>query len=930
MKKIILSLIIMGSVVVAFGQTGKLQLVVYDSTSKTVLEMATVSLFRPDSSLLTYQLSDKNGAVSFEKLTLKNKLLLNISYVGYNTYNAPYLVTGKDSLNIYLSYNAKDSSSVVVKSVIPVRMNGDTLEINPAAFKLKDHQVVEELLNQVPGMTVWADGSITVSGRKVQNVFVDGKPFAGSTDPRIATQNLSKSAIDKIQLYQEYDRENIGNQSRQQTDSILSMNIKLKETAKKGYFGKGGAGLGTDDRFETDLALQTYDKKFSLSVGGGYNNINKNIANLDEMMQNNTYRTNNPNLFRTGRFGVSGINKNHSVGISLTQNFKAENNSRQNNRLTANYTMSGGDSWVTNLRIQNRIVAGAEQLIKEEGQQASNTNNHTIGFNYVKNNSYNDNFNLSGSASINDRKGLSTNFTETTDSKGAIQSTNDVVSRQTSQSNNQNLNLSYSKSDNDQPLTNFSFNTNLQNSQSNSERNVVSVFKSFTVNNRDTSYNRLYQNDNKNYGVRANLIYRGLRRLLFGRYNLGGIDLRLDQVFNINQSNSNARVSDYDSASKNFIINNNLTNDNNRKTMGYIPVLSLAKSFNKNRLSVYKNLNIQAKIMEDFRWENNQSSIVWRNLNRQMQFFRYEASINYNSFNSQKNNYNISMNYNKNFEYPSIDALFTIVDDINAYNITVGNPNLKNTVIHNLNLNGNYNTQNQKSPYGINANFGANYNLSQNPVTDSVINALSGKRITYYINADQGKNLNLNYNVNISKRMKKNTLQLMYNGSYNLGNQPNYIDGIYNISKSSRLSNQITLQFSLATMLVASIAERLEFNQVSQTVSQLNNFTNSSNTTNISINLNYPKDFSIGTTLDHINNSSLAKPTVLWNAFATYRFMKQQGELKLAAMDILKQYQNITNSVNSYGTSTNITNGLQQYFMLTFSYYPRKFGKKGK
>lgn len=923
-------MIIMGSVFVAFGQTGKLKLVVYDSTSKTVLEMATVSLFRPDSSLLTYQLSDKNGAVSFEKLTLKNNLLLNISYVGYNTYNAPYLVTGKDSLNIYLSYNAKDSSSVVVKSVIPVRMNGDTLEINPAAFKLKEYQVVEELLNQVPGMTVWADGSITVSGRKVQNVFVDGKPFAGSTDPRIATQNLSKSAIDKIQLYQEYDRENIGNQSRQQTDSILSMNIKLKETAKKGYFGKGGAGLGTDDRFETDLALQTYDKKFSLSVGGGYNNINKNIANLDEMMQNNTYRTNNPNLFRTGRFGVSGINKNHSVGISLTQNFKAENNSRQNNRLTANYTMSGGDSWATNLRIQNRIVAGAEQLIKEEGQQASNYNNHTIGFNYVKNNSYNDNFNLSGSASINDRKGLSTNFTETTDSKGAIQSTNDVVSRQTSQSNNQNLNLSYSKADNDQPLTNFSFNTNLQNSASNSERNVVSVFKSFTVNNRDTSYNRLYLNDNKNYGVRANLIYRGLRRLLFGRYNLGGIDLRLDQIFNINQSNSNSRVSDYDSASKNFVINNNLTNDNNRKTMGYIPGLTLSKFFNKNRLSVYKNLNIQAKIMEDFRWENNQSSIVWRNLNRQMQFFRYEASINYNSFNSQKNNYNISMNYNKNFEYPSIDALYTIVDDINAYNITVGNPNLKNTVIHNLNLNGNYNTQNQKSPYSINAFFGANYNFSQNPVTDSVINALSGKRITYYINADQGKNLNLNYNVNISKRMKKNTLQLMYNGSYNLGNQPNYIDGIYNISKSSRLSNQFTLQFSLATMLVASIAERLEFNQVSQTVSQLNNFTNSSNTTNISINLNYPKDFSIGTTLDHINNSSLAKPTVLWNAFATYRFMKQQGELKLAAMDILKQYQNITNSVNSYGTSTNITNGLQQYFMLTFSYYPRKFGKKGE
>ena len=186
----------------------------------------------------------------------------------------------------------------------------------------------------------------------------------------------------------------------------------------------------------------------------------------------------------------------------------------------------------------------------------------------------------------------------------------------------------------------------------------------------------------------------------------------------------------------------------------------------------------------------------------------------------------------------------------------------------------------------------------------------------------------MNYSMNISKRIKKNTLQLIYNGSFNSGNQPNYIDGIYNLSKSSRLSNQLSLRFSLASILVVSIAERLEHNQVGQTVTKLNNFTNSSSTTNISMNLNYPKDISFGSTLDHTNNSSLDKPTILWNAFASCRIMKQQGELKLAAMDILKQYRNISNSVGAYGTSTIITNGLQQYFMVTFAYYPRKFGKK--
>ena len=913
---------------VIFGQAGKLKLVVYDSSTNTSLEFATVSLLNKDSSLLTYQLTDKNGTVFFDKLPLKNKVQINISYVGYNTYSSLLQLTGKDSLQVFLTFDTKNTSSVIVTSKIPVRMNGDTLEINPAAFKLKEHQVVEELLNQVPGITIWTDGSITVSGRKVQNVFVDGKPFAGSTDPRIATQNLSKSAIDKIQLYQEYDRKNIGKPGQQPADSILTMNIKLKESAKKGYFGKGGAGYGTDDRFESDLVMQTYNKKSSLGFGGGYNNINKDIGGLEQMLLNNTYRNINPNLLRVGRFGVGGINKNHSVGIILTENFTESNNSRQSNRLTVNYNNNGVDSWITNLRTQNRIIAGSQQLVKDEGEQVNRSDNHLLGINYSKTNSYNDNLNLRGSASLQNRNGISSNHSSITDALGTLQSTNEITSKQSDYSDNQNMNVEFGRNDFDQPLTNIRLSANLQRTNAFSERNVISVFKSLTVNNKDTSYNRLYLNKNHSFSAGANLEYSGLRRLLFGRYNLGGVDLRLEQAFNYAQATNRAQVSDYDSSSKKYTDNRNLSNENNKTTIGYVPAISVAKSFSKNSSFIYRNFNLQGKIMEDIRTEKNVSSIALRNLNRVIPFFRYQAALNFNMSNNKKHSYNLSLNYDNNFDYPSIDALYTIVDDINAYNITVGNPELKNTVTHNLNMYGGFHTLNQQSPYAINAFFRTSINQSQNPVTDSVINAPSGRRISYYINADRSKNLFTNYNLNISKKIKKNTLQLMYSGSFNLGNQPNYIDGIYNISKSSRLSNQISLSFTLASILVTSISERLEYNQVRQTVSNLNSFTNSSNTTNISLNINYPKDVSFGSTLDHINNSSLDKPTILWNAFVTYRIMKQQGELKFAAMDILKQYKNITNSVSAYGTSTNITNGLQQYFMLTFSYYPRKFGKK--
>jgi hypothetical protein len=171
-----------------------------------------------------------------------------------------------ENISVSLALNHKDSA-VVVTYTAPIRMNGDTLEINPGAFKMKGDAVVEELLNQVSGITIWSDGSITVNGKKVENLFVDGKPFMGSTDARVATQNLPKSAIDKIQLYQEYDRSKIG-EVQQPQDSLLTMNIKLKESNKKGYFGKLGVGYGTRERFESDFSFQTYNKQTNVGIGG--------------------------------------------------------------------------------------------------------------------------------------------------------------------------------------------------------------------------------------------------------------------------------------------------------------------------------------------------------------------------------------------------------------------------------------------------------------------------------------------------------------------------------------------------------------------------------------------------------------------------------------------------------------------------------------
>lgn len=911
----------------AFGQTGKITGSVLDAETKVVLELATVSIYEQDSSLWGYQLTDKDGRFTIEKLPLNKKLLVNISYTGYKNYNTSIqLNTSKaDTLAVFLTMNTSDT--VVVSAAVPIRMNGDTLEINPAAFKLKEHAVVEELLNQVTGIVIWSDGSITVNGKKVNSLLVEGKPFLGSSDPRIATQNLPKSAIEKIQLYQEYDRSKIGMETQPQ-DSLLTMNIKLKEGSKKGYFGKAGAGFGTGKRFESDLSFQTYNKKSSAGIGGGFNNINKNIGNIQEMFQNNTFRSSNPNLYNVGRFGSSGINKNHSIGAVFNHNFIETTNSRQNNRIAVNYNKSGTESYVTDLTLQNRTTINNPQFIRDEGVQNNRQNRHDLGFNYVKNSSYSDNLNVTGAINTLNDRGNSSRFSEVRDSVGQLQNTNSTTTQHKRTTNNQSLSVGFSRSDYEEPLKNFNVNFNARRGNSASERDVRNTFESFTDNSKSTLTNRLYNSNNESLFVGGTVDYGGFKRLLLGRFNLFRINVRFSQLVNYSRVSDNSVVRDYDSTVKQYVLNSSLSNQNKRELFEYTPSLSFSKSFSKYSDIFNKSLNFSVRVLNDIKTEKNSSSFAKRNLDRSFQFFRYDGNLSYQFTRRDRYEYHAYMSYTRNFQFPSVDQLYTIVDDINVYSVRIGNPNLKNSTNHNLNLNINFNSRNQKSKYAVNSYIGGGYTLFVNPVADSVINDFSGKRIFYYINADKNRSLNANYNFNISRKFKKNTLQLMYNGNFNSGKQPNYIDGIKNVSSTSSLSNQFNIQYALGSLLVVNATQSFQHNKTSQTAAGLNSFKNNSNSKRLGVVVNYPENFTFSSTVDHVANSGLKRSIVLWNAFATYRFMKQQGELKLSAMDLLKQYQNITNSVNAFGTVTRTTNGLQRYFLLTFSYYPRKFGKR--
>ncbi|HZG00447.1 MAG TPA: TonB-dependent receptor, partial [Chitinophagales bacterium] len=142
----------------------------------------------------------------------------------------------------------------------PVYYKGDTLVYTADSFKVKPNATVEDLLKKLPGVTVDAQGKIKVQGREVDQVLVDGDEFFG-TDPTVATKNLSAEGLSTVQVY-EKKNEN----STEGEETIQVMDLKLKEDAKKGYFGKISAGTDAQKFYEGELLANRFKGSQKVSV----------------------------------------------------------------------------------------------------------------------------------------------------------------------------------------------------------------------------------------------------------------------------------------------------------------------------------------------------------------------------------------------------------------------------------------------------------------------------------------------------------------------------------------------------------------------------------------------------------------------------------------------------------------------------------------
>jgi len=194
-------------------------------------------------------------------------LVYSPGYLSYiDTLDLTFRRRGYDLGVIELSVREFTGDSVIIQAEKPpVLILGDTVVYNAASFQTRPNAVLEKLLEQLPGIEVHEDGSVTAEGQPVQEIKIDGKEFFGN-NVKMAVKNIPVEAVEKIQVTdsQTEEAEFTGINDGVQLKTI---NIQLKPEKRSGYFGNVAAGYGTpDDRYVGKVNAFRFSLNMQLSI----------------------------------------------------------------------------------------------------------------------------------------------------------------------------------------------------------------------------------------------------------------------------------------------------------------------------------------------------------------------------------------------------------------------------------------------------------------------------------------------------------------------------------------------------------------------------------------------------------------------------------------------------------------------------------------
>lgn len=848
-----------------------------------------------DSSLVTYTVSEKDGSFELSGKTDVKKANLFVSYAGYQPYRQQLELSEEMKLNpisMEVQDNALDEITVIGAGS-PVTIKKDTLEFNANSFTTRPGANLEDLMKKLPGVEVDSDGNITINGKPVSRFLVNGEEFFGS-DPKIATKNLPKEIIEKVQVTDTKTKSEEFTGKPGDPDN-KTVNITIKKDRNKGYFARATAGGGTDDRYELSGIANYFKDDLRLSVLASSNNINSSGFSYDEvygMMGRSAGR----NVF--GGNG-SGITKAETAGLNFVNKWKDEL------QLNADYFFGRNNTDRRTVIARENILPDGRYFTNSEDASNLLNDSHRASARFEVEFDTLTRLSVSPRLNANFGKSMRQRSVESLDEEGNLINNTQVVDNEDLKDVDFSNDIDFIRRFGGRgAFLQLRFSNDLSRQQNDNFHYSESNFFQNTDQENQIQDQYIDEDEDENrYSFEVS------QRSVLAE------DFFLDLSYDFDYSESSNKRYVYDGQDGSYDqLNDLLSNDFQVISRRHTPSFGL--NYEGEIWRINTNFGLLHTSLEDSNFL--QDSAFSNTYNDP--FVR--AEVRYELERSKS----LSLRYSTNVDIPSIRQLQPVVDRTNPLNIVVGNPELSPTYRQRINLN--YRNFDFATRSGIfswfNMNFTDNDVVSVTTVDENLVRNTTFTNVDGAVSADLGAAYNKQMKNGLKEFRYRAQLRASYDKTIGFTNAVKYKAERYSLSPGIRLT------YAIEDLVEINPNYSLTYNSTKYDINPKRDEDFTNHRVGLETTTFWPKNVVFGNDVsyNYFGNVSpgFDNSSILWNMSLGYQFLKEKAQLTVKVYDLLDQNVDTRRVIGDDYIQDTQSLILTRYGMLSFTYKLSSFG----
>jgi hypothetical protein len=908
----------------SFAQKARVSGSVNDPNEKKSVQNAVIALLTPkDSILYKFTRSDAEG-----KYILKD--VKAGSYILMTTH--PYFADMLDDVEIKgdiefspfaLISKAKLLQEVIIKTGSPIKIKGDTTVYTADSFKVSANANVEELLKKLPGIQVDKDGKIKAMGETVQKVLVDGEEFFGD-DPGMAIKNLRADAVKEVQVFdKKSDQAEFTGIDDGKTQKTI--NLKLKEDKKTGYFGKidaaGGLIKNIDPRYNDNLMFSSFKGKRKLSAFL----LNGNTGQDGLSWQDEQKYGGNDNVTMSmdddggmmfmWRGGTSDDEPyfDPQNGFITNVNAGAQYSNKWNDKHTFNFSPKYNSQQYSNHKQTFTQTQIGDSVLNENSDGVTNINRHNFKNRIIydlKLDSMNS-LKVTANANFYHTESDETRVAVSTGNTGTLKNSSNRYLQTNSDKNALSGNLIFKhKFKKERRTFSVTADWNTLNTQG---KNYLKSFNQAYFNGNPSgsqTLNQMKDYDQSTRNISSKIVY---TEPLSKKYSL-----ELGYQITYNYGNNDQLTYSYSAGSGKYdFIIDSLSNQFKQNILQNIPSAKINYADKKFKINVGSGFGFTNFDLQDITYN--------KDYTRKYVNFFPGANITY----TYKANHSIRLNYTGNTTQPTINQLQPLRNNNDYFNQYIGNPNLKPSFTNSFNV--------SQNSYNFIKDIWSYQSLNVRAISNSItsnriINIDSGKTITQPINTNG--NITVNFWSGVGFKIKKIDTRFQLSPSFAYNKYADVINSKNSFSKTITPGFSVWMSKSKEKKYDVSVQNQFSYN--SNTTSQNNTKIHyNTNTVDFNGTVYIKKVWSIISDYQFYSrqkttqfNSNLN--THILNARLQRTFKKDEFTAYFTIRDILNQNVGIQRNFYSNTYTETINDRLKRYFLIGFTWDFKNKSAKAK